>query len=102
MAEQIHIGDVGTNFEVTVMEDSLAKDLSTATSVVMRFRRPNNSVVEKNATFVNSGIDGKVHYISESGFLNVRGPWDLQVVVTFPGGNVWHTDIVNFHVHPNI
>jgi hypothetical protein len=102
MPEQIHVGDIGIDFEVTVLEDGSGKDLSSASTITMKFRDPNNGIFSKAAAFVSSGIDGKVHYETEAGLLHMKGQWDLQVVITFPGGDVWHTDIVNFHVHPNI
>ena len=102
MPQQIHMGDIGTEFRATIVEDGAAKDVSAADTITFKFRKENNSVVAKTGVFVNSGTDGLVKYISEAGFLDMKGEWDWQVYVEFPGGSKWHTDIVNFHVHPNI
>ena len=102
MSEQIHMGDVGTSFDITVYEGGELKDLSTAHQVTLKFRKPDNSVVSKSGTLVTDGTDGQVRYITEVDFLDSRGQWDLQVVVNYPGEPIWHSNIVHFHVHPNI
>jgi len=102
MSEQIHLGDIGTEFRVLVKDEGVAMDLSGVSAMYMKFRTPKHVKKTETPTFVNSGVDGLIRYISVAGFLSEPGQWDLQVVVELPGGSRWHTDIVNFHVHPNI
>jgi hypothetical protein len=102
MSQQIHVGDVGTEFRILVKDEGVAMDLSGVSSMTVKFRTQTNTVKTKTPVFVNSGIDGLIKYVSEAGFLSEKGQWDLQVYIELPGGSRWSTDIVNFHVHPNI
>lgn len=102
MSQQIHVGDVGTEFRILVKDEGVAMDLSGVSSMSVKFRTQTNVKKTKTPVFVNSGTDGLIKYVSESGFLDEKGQWDLQVYVELPGGSRWNTDIVNFHVHPNI
>lgn len=102
MAEQIHLGDVGTELRFLVTESDVVVDLSTASTLSGKFRTPTNRVKTETLVFVNSGTDGLLKYTTISGFLDETGGWDAQVVITFAAGSTWSTDIVNFHVHPNI
>ena len=102
MSEQINMWDVGTSFEVTVYDKGSPKDVSEATTITLKFRKPDNTVVLKEGVFVSSGTDGKIRYVTEEEFLDFKGQWDLQVQLEFADGSKWNTNIANFHVHPII
>lgn len=89
----IHYLDEGTIFQITLMDGSDILDVSSATSVVAYFKRPNNGTVlgPKTLTKPNGGTDGLVQYIWGTGELDTIGEWTFQVYVTFPSG-IWHSD----------
>ena len=41
MASEIHVDDVGTRFLITIKEDDVAIDISTATSISIYIKRSN-------------------------------------------------------------
>ncbi|HMU74537.1 MAG TPA: hypothetical protein PKD69_02095 [Elusimicrobiota bacterium] len=100
-ANEIHKGDIGTVFTVTVKEGSVVVDLSSSTAKQIKFRKRSGSILTKTASFVTDGTDGKIKYTTIAGDLDESGPWSIQAVLTF-GTNVWSTDIKPFTVHHNV
>ena len=100
-ANEIHVDDIGTLFTLTLRDGDDPVDISAATEKVIIFQKPNNSRVEKTATFFSDGTDGKIKYTTISGDLTPAGLWRLQARVVVPAGT-WHSDVYNFIVHPNI
>jgi hypothetical protein len=99
---EIHVGDVGTRFIVTVYnQNSQLIDLGIATSLTIRFRNPSGVSSDKTAVLYTNGSDGKLMYELESGDIDISGKWSYQVIVSFAGGT-WHTNITEFTVYPNI
>jgi len=97
----IFVGDVGTIFRLTVQEcinDVLTiVDISAATALEFRFKKPDASVLTKTPIFTTDGTDGQLQYASIVGDLDQAGVWELQGKVTLPGG-VYNTSIVTFDV----
>lgn len=101
MAAEIHVGDIGTLFKMTIKdENSDIVDISNA-SVSFLFKRPDGTVVTKSTAFYTDGTDGIATYQSESGFLNMPNIWFLQAVVDF-GGTEFHSDFYKFNVIRNL
>ena len=99
---EIHVGDVGTNFVVILYDpNSELVDLSGATDITVRFRNPSGESADKEAELFSDGTDGKILYVLEDGDIDISGTWSYQVIVTTVTG-LWHTNIVNFTVYPNI
>jgi hypothetical protein len=99
--DEIHAGDIGTRFEITVLENGAAMDLSTSSSVQFSFRKPDQTIATRTASFITDGTDGKVKYITQEGDLDQKGAWRLQVHVVFTDTR-WHSNIQNFTVYENI
>lgn len=99
--DEIHAGDIGTRFEITVLENGVAMDLSTANSVEFSFRKPDQTIVTRTASFVTNGVDGKVKYTTQEGDLDQKGAWRMQIHVVFTSTR-WHSNIQNFTVYENI
>lgn len=105
--KEIHVGDIGSIFEVTVVEIDevtglpVIVDISTATLMQIRFKKPDLSVVVQTAAFSTDGTDGKLKYTSVLGDLDQPGDWRLQGYVEMPA---WqgHTSIGEFDVEPNL
>ena len=102
MAEnEIHVGDVGTLFIVTVMENDAVLDIRLATTKQIIFKSPSGVKKVKDAEFVTDGRDGKLQYETIENDLNKAEGWNIQVYLEFESGT-WHTDIATFHVYENL
>ncbi len=97
---------VGAVIEVTILEDTAALDVSTVTVKQLVFRKPGGTVVTKTASFSSDGTDGKLKYVTESGFLDEKSGgqnWKVQAAVTFPGsGFSGRSEVVEFQVKGNL
>lgn len=99
---KLHVGDVGTYFITTVKDENAnAIDISTATSKIFTFKKPDSSNVLKTAIFQNDGSDGILQYVTVSGDLDTHGNWSLQAHIITPLED-FKTDIYDFRVERNI
>lgn len=108
MAAEIHVGDVGTAFRDTVLdEEGAVIDLSSATELVMWFEKPAATdgdapeVVEYAAELVTDGTDGKVQYVVGEGDLDRAGRWRAQFKAVVGTGTV-HGSVHKFKVLANL
>jgi len=101
MASEIHYGDIGVNFNITVMNGAAVLNVSNANSISIIFQKPDGSDLIKTATLVTDGTDGNIRYTSVSGDLDQIGTWQIQAKVNF-GASVFSTDIQKFKVYRNI
>jgi hypothetical protein len=101
MASEIHAGDIGVNFNITVMNGTAVLNVSNANSISIIFQKPDGSDLIKTATLVTDGTDGNIRYTSVSGDLDQIGTWQIQAKVNF-GASVFSTDIQKFKVYRNI
>ena len=99
--EEIHLGDIGTSLQLEIVEDGVALDISTATSLKMRFQKPSGSTLDKDASFVTDGSDGLIRYVTVSGDLDEAGTWTRQAFMQIGS---WHgqSSRVQFVVRGNI
>ena len=100
MAE-IHTYDIGTVFEVTLLDTDVAVDVSAASSKEIIFLKPDGTSVTKTAEFGTTGIDGIIKYTTIEDDLDTVGGWKLQAKVTLPTGT-WSSDISKFKVYSNL
>lgn len=101
-ANEIHIGDIGTIFELTLMDDVVVVDISTATVLSIHFAKPDATTVTVTASLVTDGTDGKIQYITpDANFLDQTGGWKIQGKVTLSTGT-WSSDISTFKVYKNL
>jgi hypothetical protein len=101
MATEIHKDDIGTRFQVTIMDGSSVVDVSTATTKQIILRKPDETNLTKDASFYTDGTDGIITYTTTEGDLDVAGVWQIQAYIII-GSNKWHTDIGTFRVYPNL
>jgi hypothetical protein len=99
---QIHVGDKNVDFVVTIMEDCVAINISTATSKVIYLTKPSGEVLTKTASFVTTGADGLIHYATIDGDLDESGVWKIQARIELGSGSSYGTPIKNFKVHCNL
>ena len=100
---EVHVGDIGTAFIGTILEDSVVVDISAAPSMKVIFRKPTGEVVENVGEHTTDGTDGKMQFVTTvSGDLDVSGLWSWQLWWDTITGDEWHTDTLSFRVYPNL
>lgn len=99
--QQIRVGDVGTQLELEVLEDSVAVDISGATTQDITLRRPDGTSVTQAGTFTTDGIDGKIHILTQAGDLSMEGTYMIQAHIAL---TTWdgYSSIGEFEVHENL
>jgi hypothetical protein len=100
-ANEIHLNDVGTVFEATIMDGAVVVNISAATIKQLTFKGQSGSSKTKSATFATDGTDGKLRYVTVVGDLDWAGQWELQAYVVMPTG-AWHSDTAQFIVYENL
>jgi hypothetical protein len=99
--EEIHNGDIGTIFELTVYDGSTVVDLSSALELKIIFGKPSGATLTKDASLVTDGTDGKIEYTTVNGDIDEDGYWTLQVYIRLATGN-WRSNIIDFKVYENL
>lgn len=102
--EEIHVGDIGTVFDVPLLEcDAPAEDIQQATVKKILFARPrpDADVLIVDAEFATDGTDGVLRYVAQDGDLDRKGKWKIQARVELPSGE-WSSDIECFTVYKNL
>jgi len=102
---EIHFGDIGTKFLITIKDADSTVDISgtgaTAANKRIIFKKPSGTTVDQAASFNSDGIDGKLYYTTVSGDLDEDGIWKMQAKVIITG-QTFHSDIHTFKVHRNL
>jgi hypothetical protein len=100
-ANEIRVGDIGTVFEVSLVDDGVAVDLTGITVKNLIFKKPDGTVVTKIGTVYGVPANGVLRYTTLTGDLDKDGCWQIQAQITLPGGS-WKSDIGVFEVHSNL
>lgn len=100
--EEIHKGDIGTVFEVTVKDDEIAVDISGVSVKKLKFVKPGKTVVVQDAVFKTDGTDGILTYTTIADDLNAAGAWSVQAYIEWAAGWKGHSDVLDFDVHGNV
>ena len=100
MAE-IHVGDIGTTFQITVNDQNGPVDLTNVDAMYILFRKPNDQLLQVTPVFVNTGSDGIIKYVTQANDLDQYGTWQIQARVVF-GTDIFSTDIQRFKVQRNL
>lgn len=102
-ANEVHLNDIGTVFELTMKDGDDVVDISGATTLEIHFEKPTTpiSTVVKTASLKATGVDGVMYYVTVDGDLDTLGKWRVQGKVTLPTGT-WSSDISTFKVHKNL
>lgn len=102
-ALEIHKGDIGTVFEITV-KDSTATvvNIAAADVLVVYFQKPDGTVVAKTGALSGAGTDGKFRYTTISGDLDVTGDWTIQGFCKDTGVYEFWTSSASFTVKPSL
>ena|SRR3990167_7772613 len=100
--EEVQQDAIGVDIIVTIVEDGVAVDVSAVTTKQLIFTKPNNVSVTKTAAFTTDGVNGKIEFTSDSGFLDLSGVWSVQGYVVWTGGFNGRSVIQQFQVKPNL
>lgn len=74
-----HINDFGTTFRITLTDaNGDAVDISTATIKQIWFKKPDGTVLSKDAVFLTDGTDGIIQWVATAGVLILKGLWEIQ------------------------
>jgi hypothetical protein len=98
----IHVGDIGTIFRLTIMDGTSVVDISGATTMEIIFKKPSASVVTETASFTTDGTDGQMEWATGVvGDLDEAGSWEWQGRIVMPS---WEgkTSILTFDVVANL
>ena len=96
-------GDVGIVFEITIIDENGAVDISNSPMHMMIFGRPVVGWFTRQADFVTDGTDGKIQYKTQPGDLDKAGEWRLQAKVALPTFvDTFYTEMAKFMVEPII
>lgn len=103
MSEEVHVGDVGTVFQITVLDGDGGPvlDISSATEMKLFLRKPNDTVLSNVAVHVTDGTDGKMKYVGQAGDIDMAGRWFMQGKIVLPAGT-WYTDTTSFVVEDRL
>lgn len=101
MSDEIHVGDIGTQFIVTIKESGVALDISAATDVLFNIRKPSNTLLSVSGSFLTDGSDGVATYTTIEGDLDEVGTYKIEAAVSIDGG-VFTSSSASFKVHHNV
>lgn len=112
--DELHVDDEGTSLEFRINEcgpdgSSSIVDISSASSMVVRFQKPDaaKTTIDKTASIYTGGTngdgtDGIIQYITEAGFIDTKGKWKAQAIVSFTASGPFHSSIVEIMVEKNL
>jgi hypothetical protein len=93
---------VGTVIEYQVLDrEDNPKDISSASSKKLIFKKPDGQTFIKLANFSTDGIDGKLSYTTIANDLTPWGTWQVQADLVMSGFDS-PTEIVTFEVLKNL
>lgn len=105
---EIHVEDIGTELRVQVFDETNSTvDLTSASSLELRAKKPDGTVVDWTATGGSTADPTKtarlgwLHYLTLADDLDQDGHWKLQPKITI-GSGTWRADIHDILVHANL
>lgn len=101
MADEIHVGDIGSQFRLAITDDGVAVDISEYTGITITIKKPSGIRIEKDGSLYTDGTDGIVYCSSEDGDLDEVGTYKIQARIEINGGT-FNSSVGSFKVHHNI
>lgn len=101
MVQAIHEDSVGTTFRQRCRENNAALDLTGASLLQFRFRKPDGTRFDRTATLDGVATLGVIIYVGQTGEFETPGDWCYQAHVTIPSGE-WWGDVADFVILPNL
>jgi hypothetical protein len=98
----MRVNDTGTRIIAQLIDqDCNVIPLGQAITLLMRFRKPDGTAIQKTPVLLTDGSDGKIVYTTISGDIDQKGNWEIQSSVLLPGGS-WHSVIDTVNVQRNL
>ena len=101
MSDNIQVGAIGLIITLTITEDDVAVNISSATTKQIKIRKPDGTVMAKTAAFTTNGSDGKVTYTTVADDIDLAGEYKAQAYVVMTGF-MGHSTIVTFDAKRNV
>jgi hypothetical protein len=101
MTEESHVGDIGTQFLLTIVDNSAIVNISSASNLTIYIKKPDSTLLAVTGTLYTDGTDGIMYYNSVSGDLDQSGIYKIQAKVTI-SSNVFYSSIGSFKVLCNL
>lgn len=98
---EIHVGDTGIDFLITVMDGTSVLNLSLASATVLRLQKPSGEYITRNMRMHTNGTDGKLVYTFVGSDLDQEGTWRFQIYLIV-GAEQKSSNISRFKVYPNL
>jgi hypothetical protein len=99
---EIHLGDIGTAFRISLTDCDVPVDLTGATNLHITFKKPDKTSNMKTASIYGDPLNGVIQYITvDENDLDQLGTWEIQAVVELPTGR-WSSNIDKFRVYENL
>lgn len=86
--ENIHVDDYGWTGRLRMVQNGVAVDVSSFTTLKYVLRSPAGIVVEKTASFDTDGINGWLKYIFLVGEIDEIGEWSVEARLTKTGSQL--------------
>ena len=98
---EAHVNDVGTEIRLNVTDGGVPMDLTGATELTIRLRKPSNATVDKPAFLVGSATDGVINCYTAAGDLDEAGIYFVQARIVLAAWS-GHSEKRQLRVHENV
>lgn len=83
--DNIHDDDFGWVGKLRIVQDEVAVDISSYTTLRFIFRKPDGTEITKSVAFDTDGTDGYLAYTVEDGLIDTAGRWRVWAQVLKTG-----------------
>ena len=103
----LQVGSINVNIEVEITEyneatkTTIPVDISSASTIKITVKRPDNTIIEKSASLTSDGTDGKMYFLTVANDLNMEGTYRIQGYVVMAGWD-GSSSIGEFEVDDNL
>ena len=104
MSEDLHVGDIGVQVKLTILDDNdtdSVVDLSSATSLDISIRKPDGTLLSVVGSLYTDGTDGIIYYTIVLGDLDQPGVYKIQATISI-GVSSYNSNILSFKVLCNL
>lgn len=101
MTSTVSTSNIGLKLIITAINNNSPIDLSDAVSLLIYIKKPNGILLEKPATLLTNGLDGKMYYITQQGDLDISGVYKIQGKILADGAT-YYTNVSNLNVFCNL
>lgn len=102
MANEVHVGDIGTVYKQTLEDSGTAIDISGASAMQFLVLKPDGTTATWTAAFDTDGTDGVIKYTTVADDLDQAGVWYIQAKITFASGVVFTAARQHLLVHTTV